>query len=115
LIWSCSGGETGGDLVDGLFDALTDLTDAGYIWLMNTEGGPQRLRRCRRPGRGGADGWLALTNSVQVSPDWTATKLVRPRARVGEFRARPAGSELHGPQPTRGAGDGERTAWCSRP
>jgi hypothetical protein len=22
---------------------------------------------------------LALTNSVQVSPDWTATKLVRPK------------------------------------
>ncbi|HJY45692.1 MAG TPA: DUF3052 family protein, partial [Propionibacteriaceae bacterium] len=36
LLWWRDGD---GDLVDSLVDALTDLTDAGYIWLMTPKVG----------------------------------------------------------------------------
>ena len=41
-----------GDLVEGLMDSLTDLTHAGYIWLMTPKVGRNGLRRCRRYRRG---------------------------------------------------------------
>ena len=42
-----------GDLVDGLVDALTDLTRHRLHLADDPEGGPRRLRRRRRPGRSG--------------------------------------------------------------
>ena len=46
-----------GDLVDGLVDALTDLTDSRLYLADDSEGWAQRLRRCRRPRRGRGDSW----------------------------------------------------------
>jgi Protein of unknown function (DUF3052) len=68
-----------GDLVDGLVDALTDLTDSGYIWLMTPKVGRSGYVDAADVAEAALTAGLALTNSVQVSPDWTATKLVRPR------------------------------------
>ncbi len=68
-----------GDLVDGLVDALTDLTDAGYIWLMTPKVGRSGYVDAADLAEAAVTAGLALTNSVQISPDWTATKLVRPR------------------------------------
>jgi DNA-binding transcriptional regulator YdaS (Cro superfamily) len=68
-----------GDLVDGLFDALTDLTDTGYIWLMTPKVGRTGYVDAADVAESALTAGLALTNSVQVSPDWTATKLVRPK------------------------------------
>ena len=68
-----------GDLVDGLFDALTDLTDTGYIWLMTPKVGRSGYVDAADVAESALTAGLALTNSVQVSPDWTATKLVRPK------------------------------------
>ena len=68
-----------GDMVDGLVDALTDLTDSGYIWLMTPKVGRSGYVDAADVAEAALTAGLALTNSVQVSPDWTATKLVRPK------------------------------------
>ncbi len=68
-----------GDLVDGLVDALTDLTDTGYLWLMTPKVGRSGYVDAADVAESALTAGLALTNSVQVSPDWTATKLVRPK------------------------------------
>lgn len=68
-----------GDLVDGLVDALTDLTDSGYIWLMTPKVGRSGYVDAADLAEAAVTAGLALTNSVQVSSDWTATKLVRPK------------------------------------
>jgi DNA-binding transcriptional regulator YdaS (Cro superfamily) len=76
LLWWRDGD---GDLVDGLVDALPDLTDAGYIWLMTPKVGRSGFVDAAALAEAAVTAGLALTNSVQVSPDWTATKLVRPK------------------------------------
>ncbi|HET8915619.1 MAG TPA: DUF3052 domain-containing protein [Propionibacteriaceae bacterium] len=68
-----------GDLVDSLVDALTDLTGAGYIWLMTPKVGRSGHVDAADLAEAAVTAGLALTNSVPVSSDWTATKLVRPR------------------------------------
>ncbi len=76
LLWWRDGD---GDLVDSLVDALTDLTDAGYIWLMTPKVGRNGYVDAADLAEAAVTAGLALTNSVPVSSDWTATKLVRPR------------------------------------
>jgi hypothetical protein len=76
LLWWRDGD---GDLVDSLVDALTDLTDAGYIWLMTPKVGRSGYVDAADVAESAITAGLALTNSVPVSADWTATKLVRPR------------------------------------
>jgi hypothetical protein len=76
LLWWRDGD---GDLVDSLVDALTDLTDAGYVWLMTPKVGRSGYVDAADVAEAAVTAGLALTNSVPVSPDWTATKLVRPR------------------------------------
>ena len=68
-----------GDLVDSLVDALTDLTDSGYIWLMTPKLGRDGYVDAADLAEAAITAGLALTNSAAVSPNWTATKLVRPR------------------------------------
>lgn len=71
-----------GDLVDALVDALTDLTDGGFIWLLTPKIG--------RPGHvdpgdvaeAAPTAGLASTTSLSVSPDWSGTKLVAPRTKT---------------------------------
>ena len=76
LLWWRDGD---GDLVDSLVDALTDLTGAGYIWLMTPKVGRSGYVDAADLAEAAVTAGLALTNSVPVSSDWTATKLVRPR------------------------------------
>jgi hypothetical protein len=76
LLWWRDGD---GDLVDGLVDALPDLTDSGYIWLMTPKVGRSGYVDAADLAEAAVTAGLALTNSVQVSSDWTATKLVRPK------------------------------------
>lgn len=68
-----------GDLVDGLVDALTDLTDAGYIWLMTPKVGRTGYVDAADLAEAAVTAGLALTNSALVSSDWAATRLVRPK------------------------------------
>lgn len=68
------------DVADGLVDALRDLSETGVIWLLTPKIG--------RPGyvdpaditEGANTAGLALTSTIDVSPDWQARKVVRPRS-----------------------------------
>ena len=64
---------------DAIVDALTDLADSGYIWLMTPKVGRSGYVDAADVAEAALTAGLALTNSVQASPDWTATKLVRPK------------------------------------
>lgn len=77
LLWWREGD---GDLVDGLVDGLTDLTDAGYIWLMTPKVGRDGYVDAADLAEAAVTAGLALTNSVSVSSDWAATRLVRPKS-----------------------------------
>lgn len=68
-----------GDLVDGLVDALPDLTDTGYIWLMTPKVGRPGYVDATDLSEAVITAGLAQTISASVSTDWAATKLVRPR------------------------------------
>ena len=68
-----------GDLVDGLVDALPDLTDAGYIWLMTPKVGRPGYVDATDLAEAAITAGLAQTVIATVSADWAATKLVRPR------------------------------------
>ena len=69
-----------GDLVDALVDALANLADGGAIWLLTPKVG--------RPGHvdpsdiaeGAPTAGLATTSSVSAGREWSATKLVAPKA-----------------------------------
>jgi hypothetical protein len=71
-----------GDVVDGMFDALRDLSNGGVLWLLTPKVG--------RPGHvssadlqeGAVTAGLALTTSVSVSKSWSCHKLVRPKGVV---------------------------------
>ena len=53
-----------GDLVDGLFDALTDLTDAGYIWLLTPKVGRDGYVDAADVAEAAVTAGLALTTSA---------------------------------------------------
>lgn len=76
LLWWRDGD---GDLVDGLVDALTDLTEGSYIWLMTPKVGRDGYVDATDLAEGAVTAGLSLTNSASISSDWTATKLVRPK------------------------------------
>ena len=71
--------DSDGDLVDGLFDALTDLTDDGYIWLMTPKVGRDGFLDPADLAEAATTAGLALTSNAQVSVDWAAHRLVRPK------------------------------------
>jgi Protein of unknown function (DUF3052) len=69
-----------GDLVDALVDSLTDLVDGGVIWLMTPKvGRPQAVDPADIAEAAPIAG-LSTTTSVPVSRDWSATRLVAPKA-----------------------------------
>jgi hypothetical protein len=76
LLWWRNGD---GDLVDGLVDALTDLTSSGYIWLMTPKVGRDGYVDAADLAEAAVTAGLAQTTSASVSADWAATKLVRPK------------------------------------
>jgi hypothetical protein len=68
-----------GDLVDGLFDAMTDLADSGHIWLMTPKVGRSGYIDAADIAEAAVTAGLAQTVTARVSADWSATKLVRPK------------------------------------
>ena len=68
-----------GDLADGLISSLTDLNDAGYIWLMTPKVGRDGYVEPADLAEAAATAGFAQTTTASVSSDWAATKLVRPR------------------------------------
>lgn len=76
LLWWREGD---GDLVDGLVDALTDLTEVGYVWLMTPKVGRPGFVEATELSEGAVTAGLAMTNSSTISSEWAANKLVRPK------------------------------------
>ncbi len=68
-----------GDLVDGLVDALRDLSAAGFVWLLTPKVGRSGYVDPADIGEGAVTAGLSLANPVPVSSDWQAQKLVRPK------------------------------------
>ncbi len=69
-----------GDLVDGLVDALRDLSATGCIWLLTPKVGRAGYVDPADVAEGAITAGLATANSVKVSKDWHVQKIVRPKA-----------------------------------
>ena len=68
-----------GDVVDGLVDAMPDLADDGYIWLLTPKVGRQGYIDAASVQEGVTIAGLSLTSTANVADDWLATKVVRPK------------------------------------
>lgn len=71
--------EDDGDIADGLVDAMTDLSGSGCIWLLTPKVGRPGFISAASLAEGVTVAGLALTNTVNVAPDWQATRVVRPK------------------------------------
>lgn len=71
--------EEDGDLGDGLVDALTDLNSAGQLWLLTPRVGRDGFVDASDLAEAALTAGLALANTVNVSKDWQAQKLARPK------------------------------------
>ena len=67
------------DVADALYDALRDLSDTGWIWLLTPKIGREGYVDPADINEGARTAGLALTTAVEVSPDWQARKVVRPK------------------------------------
>ncbi|WP_281279909.1 DUF3052 domain-containing protein [Tessaracoccus rhinocerotis] len=68
-----------GDVVDGLVDAGTDLDDDGYIWLLTPKVGRPQFIEPAAIAEGATTAGLQLTRTANVSADWQAHRMVRPK------------------------------------
>lgn len=71
--------EDDGDLADGLVDALTDLRDDGVVWLLTPKVGRDGHVEPADIAEAALTAGLAQTSTSNLSSDWSASKLVRPR------------------------------------
>jgi hypothetical protein len=71
--------EDDGDVVDGLVDAMTDLTSTGFIWLFTPKVGRAGYVSPSDLAEGATTAGLSLTSSANVCADWQGHKLVRPK------------------------------------
>lgn len=69
-----------GDLGDGLVDALTDLAQHGYIWLLTPRVGRDGYVDPTDLAEAALTAGLAMANTASVSKQWQAHKLVKPKA-----------------------------------
>jgi Protein of unknown function (DUF3052) len=70
-----------GDLVDTLVDALTPLTDGGYIWLLTPKAGRDGHVEPSDIGEAAPTAGLSQTSSISAARDWSGSRLVAPKAR----------------------------------
>jgi DUF3052 family protein len=69
-----------GDLVDALFDVLTDLKAGGVVWLMTPKVGRDGYVDASEIAEAAPTAGLSTTTSLTVTDDWSATKLVMPKS-----------------------------------
>lgn len=68
------------DVADSLVDALRDLSDSGYIWLLTPKIGRPGFVEQADVAEGVRTAGMTLTIAVDVSADWQAHKVVRPKS-----------------------------------
>ena len=71
--------EDDGDVVDGLVDGMKDLAATGFIWLLTPKVGRPGYVAPSDLAEGTATAGLSLTSSANVSLEWQAHKVVRPK------------------------------------
>jgi hypothetical protein len=69
-----------GDLVDALFDTLTDLKPGGIVWLMTPKVGRDGYVDASDIAEATAAAGLSTTTSLTPTENWSATKLVMPKS-----------------------------------
>ena len=69
-----------GDLVDALFDTLTDLKTGGIVWLMTPKVGREGYVDASDIAEATATAGLSTTTSLTPTENWSATKLVMPKS-----------------------------------
>ncbi len=69
-----------GDVADGLVDALTDMTNDGYIWLLTPKVGCPGYIDPSDISEGVATAGMMLTKSIGPAADWQANRVERPKA-----------------------------------
>lgn len=72
--------EPDGDLVDGLMDALSGLAADGFIWLLTPRTGLSGHVEPAHIAESAASAGLARRRPVNLTPDWTGTRLDPHRA-----------------------------------
>jgi len=70
-----------GDLFEALVDALTPLTDGGYIWLLTPKSGRPGHVEPSEIGEAAPTAGLSQTSTVSAGRDWSGSRLVAPKAR----------------------------------
>jgi hypothetical protein len=74
LLWQRDDSDVG----DGLVDALRDLADDGFIWLLTPRRGQEGFVETADIHDGAQSAGLQATSIAEVSPTWAAIKVVRP-------------------------------------
>ncbi|WP_112236564.1 DUF3052 domain-containing protein [Kribbella monticola] len=72
--------EDDGDLVDALFDVLTDLKAGGVVWLMTPKVGREGYVDASEIAEAAPTAGLSTTSSLSPTEDWSATKLMMPKS-----------------------------------
>ena len=71
-----------GDLVDRLMDAITPLADDGVIWVLTPKTGKPGHVLPAEISESAPTAGLMQTSSANLG-DWSASRLVQPKSRVG--------------------------------
>jgi hypothetical protein len=79
LLWWRDGD---GDLVDRLMDAITPLADEGVIWVLTPKTGKPGHVLPAEIAESAPTAGLMQTSSANLA-DWSASRLVQPKARAG--------------------------------
>lgn len=69
-----------GDLIDALVDAIGPLAENGVIWVLSPKTGRDGHVQPSEIAEAAPTAGLAQTSNVSVDGDWTATRLVSPKA-----------------------------------
>ena len=72
--------EDDGDLVDLLVDAIVPLADNGVVWLLTPKAGRDGHVEPSEIAEAAPTAGLASTSTVSAGTDWSATRLVAPKA-----------------------------------
>ncbi|MEU5695686.1 DUF3052 domain-containing protein [Actinosynnema sp. NPDC020468] len=72
--------EDDGDLVDALINATTPLAEDGVIWILTPKTGREGYVEPSETAEAASTAGLAQTSSINISADWSATRLVSPKS-----------------------------------
>ncbi|MGM1059291.1 DUF3052 domain-containing protein [Saccharothrix sp. Mg75] len=72
--------ESDGDLADALINATTPLADEGLIWVLTPKTGRSGHVEPSDIAEAASTAGLAQTSNINLSGDWSATRLVTPKS-----------------------------------